>query len=258
MSLFLLMISFIVLSAKDINEKEKSLVTKSMADKVAKYMQNNFNSTTAEFNQANDLTDAVEIKKIIYNIHDHYDCVEKFIIRMFVLNGVQGGWICLKSVGLSPDECNIAETIYKESPVGKDIETRKNDSTKEPTSILESNNSIPKEEVAPEFLPCTYKKKKKTIKNPGGSDGVTQYFMDNVIYPEEAWEQGIQGRVFVVFTIDVDGSITNVKVKKAVNPLLDKEAIRVVSSMPKWKPGTQDGKPVRVNMTVCIPFKQAP
>ena len=64
------MISFIVLSAKDINEKEKSLVTKSMADKVAKYMQNNFNSTTAEFNQANDLTDAVEIKKsyIIFTI----------------------------------------------------------------------------------------------------------------------------------------------------------------------------------------------
>ena len=77
-------------------------------------------------------------------------------------------------------------------------------------------------------------------------------------YPKDADEQGWQGRVWVSFVVDVDGSVTDVRVERKVHPSLDKEAVRVVSSMPKWKPGTQDGKPVRVRFSTNVTFKQAP
>ena len=68
-------------------------------------------------------------------------------------------------------------------------------------------------------------------------------------------ENGIQGKVFIQFVIERDGSITDVKVARGVDASLDKEAVRVVQSMPKWKPGMQDGKTVRVKYTVPIMFR---
>ncbi|MDY4042436.1 MAG: energy transducer TonB [Marinifilaceae bacterium] len=88
---------------------------------------------------------------------------------------------------------------------------------------------------------------------PGGD--VTKWLAKNTRYPMIAQENGIQGKVFVQFVIEKDGSITNVKVLRPVDPSLDKEAIRVVSSMPKWKPGKQRGKAVRVSYTVPINFQ---
>lgn len=81
------------------------------------------------------------------------------------------------------------------------------------------------------------------------------YLGKNVNYPEEAQKEKIQGRVIVQFIIEKDGTITNVKVHRSVHQLLDKEAIRVVENMPKWIPGTQRGKPVRVSYTVPINFR---
>ena len=88
---------------------------------------------------------------------------------------------------------------------------------------------------------------------PGGD--VTKWLAKNTRYPMIAQENGIQGKVFVQFVIEKDGSISNVKVLRPVDPSLDKEAIRVVSSMPKWKPGKQRGKAVRVSYTVPINFQ---
>ena len=88
---------------------------------------------------------------------------------------------------------------------------------------------------------------------PGGD--VTKWLAKNTRYPMIAQENGIQGRVFVQFVIEKDGSISNVKVLRPVDPSLDKEAVRVVSSMPKWKPGKQRGKAVRVSYTVPINFQ---
>ncbi len=68
-------------------------------------------------------------------------------------------------------------------------------------------------------------------------------------------ENGIQGKVFIQFVIERDGSITDVKVARGVDASLDKEAVRVVQSMPKWKPGKQRGKPVRVAYTLPINFQ---
>ena len=88
---------------------------------------------------------------------------------------------------------------------------------------------------------------------PGGS--VQKWSAKNVKYPMIAQENNIQGKVFVQFVIEKDGSVSDVKVARSVDPSLDKEAIRVVKAMPKWKPGKQRGKPVRVSYTVPINFQ---
>lgn len=89
---------------------------------------------------------------------------------------------------------------------------------------------------------------------PGGDPALRDFIAKNVKYPEKAQEKGIQGRVYVTFIVDVDGSITGAKIARGVDPSLDNEAIRVVNSSPKWTPGKQDGEAVKVSYTVPITF----
>ena len=90
---------------------------------------------------------------------------------------------------------------------------------------------------------------------PGGQIAMLKYLMENIKYPEQAMKEGIQGRVTVRFIVEKDGSISDVKPVLSVHPLLNKEAVRVVKSMPKWSPGKQNGKPVRVRFNVPVMFK---
>ena len=89
----------------------------------------------------------------------------------------------------------------------------------------------------------------------GGMAGLMQYLSKNIKYPTIAQENGTQGRVTVQFVVNADGSIVDAKVIRGVDPYLDKEALRVINSMPKWKPGMQRGKPVRVKYTVPVMFR---
>ena len=90
---------------------------------------------------------------------------------------------------------------------------------------------------------------------PGGMQALLNYLMENVKYPEDAEKQKIEGRVIAIFVVETDGSISNVEVVKPVFPSLDAEAVRVLSAMPKWTPGKQSGKAVRVKYTVPINFQ---
>ena len=90
---------------------------------------------------------------------------------------------------------------------------------------------------------------------PGGQAALLEYLSKNIKYPVVAEENGVQGRVIVTFVVERDGSITDVKVVKSVDPSLDKEAARVVKSMPKWQPGKQNGSAVRVKYTVPVTFR---
>ena len=90
---------------------------------------------------------------------------------------------------------------------------------------------------------------------PGGAEALFRFLNSNMRYPEVAEENGVQGRVLVTFIVERDGAISDVKVAKSVDPSLDKEAVRIIKSMPRWNPGTQDGKPVRVKYTVPVTFK---
>jgi TonB family protein len=89
---------------------------------------------------------------------------------------------------------------------------------------------------------------------PGGMTKLYEYLSSDLKYPEDARQLGVQGQVLVDFAITIDGSIVEVKVKTPFFESLDKEAIRVVSEMPKWKPGMQDGKLVRVYYQIPIRF----
>ncbi len=90
---------------------------------------------------------------------------------------------------------------------------------------------------------------------PGGVVALRTYLAQAVKYPVIAQENGIQGKVYVNFVVNKDGSVSNAKIARGVDPSLDAEALRVVSTLPKWKPGKQRGAPVRVSYTVPINFQ---
>ena len=90
---------------------------------------------------------------------------------------------------------------------------------------------------------------------PGGNGALLEYLATHVKYPVVAQENGVQGRVIVSFVVECDGSITDVRVERSIDPSLDREAARVVSSMPRWTPGKQNGSAVRVKYNVPVMFK---
>ena len=120
-------------------------------------------------------------------------------------------------------------------------------------------------EQMPQFGSYTYKKfipdpqdpQKGTYvtKTESGTAGLLAFLNRNVKYPVKAEENGIQGRVLCSFVVERDGSITEVKVIRSVDPSLDKEAVRVIQSMPNWIPGMQKGQPVRVKFTLPVTFR---
>lgn len=90
---------------------------------------------------------------------------------------------------------------------------------------------------------------------PGGMKELLKFLQDNLKYPENAMKNNVQGRVIVQFVVEKDGTLTEFKVARSVDPDLDAEALRVLQTMPKWKPGMQRGKIVRVKFTVPVSFK---
>ena len=89
---------------------------------------------------------------------------------------------------------------------------------------------------------------------PGGMPAMIEFLQTNLNYPKDAKKQNVGGRILVMVVVEADGSISNVRVAKKVFPSLDAEALRVVKAMPKWNPGKEKGKPVRVNFSLPIVF----
>lgn len=134
------------------------------------------------------------------------------------------------------------------------------------TQSIEINTEETKEEViiaAPVEAPVEEEEEEvvfvvveKMPEFPGGQQALFKYLSENVKYPVIAQENGIQGRVICQFVVNKDGAIVDVEVARTSGDAsLDKEAVRVIKSMPKWKPGQQRGKPVRVKYTVPVNFR---
>ncbi|HKK60774.1 MAG TPA: energy transducer TonB [Salinivirga sp.] len=130
-----------------------------------------------------------------------------------------------------------------------DIDTEADEET-----MIEQTDIMIEEEVEEEE-PEIFMVVEQMPEFPGGQGELFKYISQNIQYPAIAKENGIQGKVFIQFVVGKDGSITNVTVLRGVDPSLDKEAVRVVKNMPKWKPGKQRGKPVYVRYQVPINFK---
>lgn len=90
---------------------------------------------------------------------------------------------------------------------------------------------------------------------PGGTAALMKYLKDNIQYPSVCRENNIQGRVLLSFVVNKDGSIVDIEVVRGINPYLDKEAARVISTMPRWQPGEQRGKTVRVKFSLPVNFR---
>lgn len=90
---------------------------------------------------------------------------------------------------------------------------------------------------------------------PNGNEGLGKYLSENIKYPKKALKKNIMGKVHVQFVIDKTGKVTDVVAVRGVDKSLDKEAVRVIKSMPNWKPGMKDGQPVKVKYTIPINFK---
>ena len=90
---------------------------------------------------------------------------------------------------------------------------------------------------------------------PGGIPALMDFLNENIKYPEQAEREGIEGRVVAGFVVERDGSVSNIEILKSVHPLLDAEVVRVLSLMPNWIPGRQNGQPVRVKYSLPITFR---
>ncbi|MDA3891166.1 MAG: TonB family protein [Salinivirgaceae bacterium] len=114
---------------------------------------------------------------------------------------------------------------------------------------------VPMEEEEIIYDPIDFYKVEEKPEYFGGDNALLKFLGTNTNYPRSAVDNGIEGRVYVAFVIGKSGEVSKVKILRGSDPILDKEAIRVVSSMPNWKPGKQRGKPVEVNFNVPINFK---
>ena len=148
-------------------------------------------------------------------------------------------------------KAEIIEIVEDDADVEEDIMASTEDNTESvdlaEMDVIEVEEEPQEEEVfmvvedQPEF--------------PGGTAALLEYLRKNIKYPAICRENNIQGRVLVTFIVNKDGAIVEPEVVKSVNPSLDKEALRVISTMPNWKPGSQRGKPVRVKYTVPVNFR---
>jgi protein TonB len=117
----------------------------------------------------------------------------------------------------------------------------------------QSTDSVKLEEAVPPLRTITYSVESQP-EFPGGNDRFLQYIALTVRYPINSLKAGIEGKVFVQITVEADGTITHPKIIRSVSKELDDEAIRVVSSSPRWKPGIQNSKPVKCLFIVPISF----
>ncbi|MBP3203347.1 MAG: energy transducer TonB [Bacteroidales bacterium] len=114
--------------------------------------------------------------------------------------------------------------------------------------------AVEEEEVEEEAIPFQLVEQKPSF-NGGDANEFSKWVNSRLVYPEIAKENGVQGRVTLQFTVEADGRVTNVKVLRGVDESLDKEAVRVVSSSPKWKPGKQRDRAVKVTYTFPVIFQ---
>ena len=121
--------------------------------------------------------------------------------------------------------------------------------------IMDYIESAPEEEtIEEEAIPFQLVEEKPSF-NGGDANEFSKWVNSRLVYPEIAKENGVQGRVTLQFTVNADGSVSNVKVLRGVDSSLDKEAVRVVSSSPKWKPGKQRDRAVKVTYTFPVIFQ---
>jgi len=142
----------------------------------------------------------------------------------------------------------VDDDVVVEDEINVDIEARADQAVQSYVPVMTEEEPAP---VAEEIFTFV----EEYPEFPGGDKALREYILNNIKYPEVARTSGITGTVYVQFVVEKDGSISDVKVVRGIGGGCDEDAVRVVKSMPKWKPGKQRGRPVRVYFTLPIEFK---
>jgi len=148
------------------------------------------------------------------------------------------------------DQIDIVDDEIKVDDVFQTLE----DDSNMGVEIMDYVEEVKEEVVEEEAIPFQLVEEKPSF-NGGDANEFSKWVNSKLQYPEVAKENGVQGRVTLQFTVNADGSVSNVKVLRGVDPSLDKEAVRVVSSSPKWKPGKQRDRAVKVTYTFPVIFQ---
>jgi len=151
-----------------------------------------------------------------------------------------------------PETPDIIEVVEEEVDTKMDIQIEDDQSQRQLNTYVPPPPPKPKqEEVTDEIFVVV----ENQPEFPGGNTAMMKFLGDNIKYPVIAQENGIQGRVICNFVVEKDGSITDVQVVRGVDPSLDREAMRVIQQMPRWKAGKQRGQAVRVRFTLPVVFR---
>lgn len=151
-----------------------------------------------------------------------------------------------------PETPEIIEVVEEEVETTLDIKVEDDQSQRQLQAYVPPPPPKPKqEEVTDEIFVVV----ENQPEFPGGNGAMMKFLSENINYPVIAQENGIQGRVICNFVVERDGSITDVQVVRGVDPSLDREAMRVIKQMPRWKPGKQRGQAVRVRFTLPVVFR---
>jgi TonB family protein len=171
-----------------------------------------------------------------YGIFTIYPCQKKILVREYHIKN-------LKTNALSTYKINDTDSTYYNEKSFPGVFPAYNNFIEEKTTEVDSLTIYTVVENMPKY--------------PGGDDARIKFLGENIKYPQKDKENGIQGTVYVTFIIETDGSVSNVGVLRGIGGGCDEEAIRVVRIMPKWNPGTQSGKAVRVQYNMPIKFTLA-
>lgn len=190
---------------------------------------NHLNNLPLNDTRPNDMTyELFELKRYMMLEEDLFERVALIILARKIF---------LENTYISSDAL-----VKKTFPSTKVIYLEKENSKEKDSTFSETVEPLPNySEVEPSFI--------------GGIDNMTSYILLNINYPQFAKEMGERGIVFIKFIVDTDGTVTNVGIRKGVTTSLDREAVRVIQLMPKWIPGEQMNKPVRVSYTIPIQFR---
>lgn len=149
-----------------------------------------------------------------------------------------------------PAEPEVVEVVEDDKEVEETLVVE-DQNVEEKIEVVEVVEEVVEEPVIEEIFTVV----EQAPEFPGGTPEMYKYLGQNMKYPQMAKEAGVQGKVFVQFVVEKDGSITDTKVLRGIGTGCDEEALRVVNKMPNWKPGKQRGKPVRVKYTLPVHFK---
>ncbi|WP_409049227.1 energy transducer TonB [Bacteroides intestinalis] len=194
-----------------------------------------------------------------YNLYmDFRDLEKRLADRKALQQSLSEASESLSEAESSPEafeQLNIVENEIVEAPYIAPVEETDKPEEAERARLQAELAAELRKEVEAEDPNKIYDNVEVLPEYPGGSAAMMRYLAQNVKYPQAAQENGRQGKVVVQFVVDTDGSIINAHVLTSVDPDLDKEALRVIKSMPRWTPGKQKGKPVRVKYTVPVNFR---